>query len=576
MAHRKGFFYRFRIPFRILGILLVFALAAALGLFLAKLGPRKVSDSELAELNLSASQVAEIVAEAEDLDEQYDAIEKLRKPTEEDLALLRGAQDKLVEALDAAGGSNAEIRIALDKARQRFQNAMAEKLYEESQRLEVEIAGVSANDPKARIKLYTQAIALQEEINKDYAMSNRRDIGRQTRLERERGMLQAKPLYEKSIAAQEEAELAIEAQDWDAAGIALERAIDSQKTLNMEFRGLKYADLNRLSELEVDLVSLKSGRIYDRIKELEEAGDEALEAGNYRESAGVYVKAERLQQQLNRDFPGSRFASSQRVEDFQTLQETALGSELAKEIKTELGMLDKSLRGRNVWEASDQIQNLNQKIKQFSETYPRNTTITDEEKVKLQFLEFVQNDLALLQDRIYGQLILIPDSNDWHLLRTEVSQALFTSIMLSNPSRRKGELFPVDSITWDEAKDFCQKASWLLARPVRLPTQAEFSVSIGPLRYVNLDSVSWNQQNSGGVTHEVGTKEANAAGYHDLLGNVAEWLESDSLPGDSEGFLAGGSAETSIDALVDKPIEILNRRTRNRLNGFRIAVRIEE
>lgn len=575
MAHRKGFFYRFRIPFRIIGVILLFAAVLGFAYFLTLLGPREVSDDEFLDLNLTELQVSEIVADAEDLESQYDAIEKLRKPTESDLELLAQAQGKLEDAFEAAGGSNSEIRNALEKVQVRYQNGKALNLYEESLVFELQASGSSIKEAEKRIELYGRAIALQGRINEDFPLSNRRNIHRQTRLERERGMLMAKPLFDKSVAAQEEAEKAIEAQDWDAAGESLQRAIDFQKELNMEFRGLQFADLNRLSELEVDLVSLKSGRMYERIQELEKGGKEALEANQYRESAGAYLKAERLQQQLNQDFPGSRFSSPQRVEEFQALQETALGSELAKEIQTELKVLDQSLRDRKVWEASGQIQNLNQKIKQFTETYPRNLSISNEDRVKLQFLEFVQSDLALLQDRIYGQLILIPDSYEWHLFKTEVSQALYTSIMLSNPSRRRGELFPVDSITWDEAMEFCQKASWLLARPVRLPTESEFSVSIGSLRYVNLDEISWNQQNSGGVTHEIGTKNANAAGFHDLLGNVVEWLQSEGLPGDSEGYLAGGSAETSIDALVDKPVEILNRRTRNRLNGFRIAVMIE-
>lgn len=297
-----------------------------------------------------------------------------------------------------------------------------------------------------------------------------------------------------------------------------------------------------------------------------------LEKGAFREAASAYRRAERAQEQLNRQYPESRYAQSQKLEALQVLRQNALGSELAAEILMEMTALDAALLERRVWVAIDHIENLRLKMRQFTDTYPRNTAISKEDRLKIEFLQYIQDDIALLQERIYDQLLPVPGGDQWHLMKAEVSQALYSSIMLANPSRSKGELYPVDSITWDDAVEFCQKVSWLLGRPVRLPLKVEFQNAIGPLRYVDLNAVSWNQQNSGGVTHHVATKEPNEFGYHDLLGNVAEWLQSVEMADTAEGQLAGGNAETSIDKLVDKPITISSKRTRNRLHGFRIAV----
>jgi formylglycine-generating enzyme required for sulfatase activity len=105
--------------------------------------------------------------------------------------------------------------------------------------------------------------------------------------------------------------------------------------------------------------------------------------------------------------------------------------------------------------------------------------------------------------------------------RTEVTQAAYRRLMGINPSYFKGEDRPVETITWDEAKAYCEKAGG------RLPTGAEWEYAARGgttgARYGDVDAIAWHHGNSGRQTHPVGIKEPNRFGLYDMIGNVWEW-----------------------------------------------------
>jgi len=110
--------------------------------------------------------------------------------------------------------------------------------------------------------------------------------------------------------------------------------------------------------------------------------------------------------------------------------------------------------------------------------------------------------------------------------------------------------YPAISITRHAAEAYCAWLSAKTGRTYRLPTDAEWSraASLGlptadPLAPARLDALAWFRTNAGGATHAVASKEPDALGLHDLLGNAAEWV----VLADGSAVVRGGSYRDPVE-----------------------------
>ena len=557
-------------------LLLVIALCVLGGFWvLSQLGPKDVDFRNL-DFNVEPSDsIKAIQQESIELEAQFEEVLVLREPLLEDINLLKKALDKQEEYLAATTAVDSEGYNRQMNLEERYQNLAAASLRAASLDLESKAEALaSSRDYENATAKYREAYEQQKQINETFPLSLSYNVGRATRLQRQVLYFTAEPLLQRSLAFENEASLLIEAKEWGQAEESLQMAIDLQDKLNREYRGTNQASVSRLEGLRVKLVGIRSGQSYVEVQRVAELADERFALSENLEAAALYQEAARLQLQLNEAYRDSPYASSQRVAEYQRKSQTSESFELGLEIERKHDFMQELLSERRTFEAAEVIASLRRDVRQMQEAFPRSSLNDDDLQLKIRYLNLVQSDLGFIQDRIYGALLPIPEIEGWRMLRTEVPQVLYTLIMGTNPSRNKGDVCPVDSISWTDAKDFCERLSWILGQPVRLPTENEFREALGRLRYVVLEDHVWSAADADGVPQAVGTKEPFASGFYDLLGNTSEWLESiDRFEAEGARHI-GGHALDSRNSLFTVPLREAPRGERNRLTGFRIVVKI--
>ena len=153
-----------------------------------------------------------------------------------------------------------------------------------------------------------------------------------------------------------------------------------------------------------------------------------------------------------------------------------------------------------------------------------------------------EEELGRLEDE---KLHLVTFTKPFYIGKYEVTQSQYSALMDKNPSVFIGANNPVEMVSYNDAKAFCDKMNLkylnILPKGYKfdLPTEAqwEYACRAGTNTALNngknltkeegacpnLDEVAWYCENSGKTTHEAGQKKPNAWGIYDMHGNVWEW-----------------------------------------------------
>lgn len=178
---------------------------------------------------------------------------------------------------------------------------------------------------------------------------------------------------------------------------------------------------------------------------------------------------------------------------------------------------------------------------------------------------------------------------------------MWLEVMGNNPSEVKGINKPVETVSWWQALEYCNrlsekyglkpvynlsqkekgilkiiyldgeiveeaKANFKNTEGFRLPTEVEWewfskggqvAIEQGTFEYKysgsnNVDEVAWSVENSDCLTHDVELKKPNQLGLYDCSGNVWEWCYGmyDTAKSQEKRILRGGSWDDMMEACV--------------------------
>ena len=218
---------------------------------------------------------------------------------------------------------------------------------------------------------------------------------------------------------------------------------------------------------------------------------------------------------------------------------------------------------------ADKIENLKKSYNRFKIKSASITKSNKNKKLKPTF-----KDMVIVNGGKYKPSFFDEEREvfDIEVCKYQVTQDMWTEIMDTNPSEYKGNRIPVDTVSWWDALEYCNKlskkynlepvydlsqreervlrinqlggdseypnmADFRKTEGFRLPTALEWewfakggeiAIQDGTFDYKysgsdNINEVGWYKDNSASKPHDVGTKKPNQLGIYDCTGNLREW-----------------------------------------------------
>ncbi|MFN7341671.1 MAG: SUMF1/EgtB/PvdO family nonheme iron enzyme [Opitutia bacterium] len=518
---------------------------------------------------ISPEEIAALKAEVEEKERNFSTlVQRKARINEEDLAELEAAvtaQERLV----ALAGITAAETSRLDSLRTRLHVYRAERLRESSLQLEKDAeAARAAGNPDVAIAKLAEALSQERMIREKWMLSNLEDNGRIARIDIRLRRMQADPLWELGRKLERDAEAAARDGQLAEAERLLAESIDLERDYAMRFRDVRGTEVDRVERLLRKLETVRSTAAKGGLDEITRSAAAAETAREWTRAADLWAEAARGMEALIAAFPQSSHADRRLLVEFARRQSLALAMPEVERFRLGMEEVRAQLRKGDTAQADVLASAIAARLGVLLQKFPEAIPAADVDRRQLEVVRERSGTLALVRDAFVSQLVDLPGNPGRRILRTEVPQSLFVAVSGSNPSAKREPAFPVESLSYGEAEEFARRLGWLTGLRVRLPRQEEHLAAHGDLGRRLAPDEAWTIDTSDGRVRPVGTSRANAAGIHDLVGNVAEWLQADQAG--PSALVAGGDAQSAPPDGI--PLDLVGRGDTSRLRGFRVVV----
>ena len=528
---------------------------------------------------LSATQAEELRQRSLKLEAAFEE-QRLNKPliTDADIALLGEAVQAQEDYL-ASRGALASENARLEAIRRRYHVIQAERLRAVSTEAEDKSTALAKSDHAGAVRELRRAVEAERLIESRWIFSGYADVGKIARLDTRLRRLEAEPLKAQAQALEAQAEAAFAAGRLEEAVKTLGQAIETEQSFVEKYRDVLETEFGRVERLTNRQETMRSQPLQQQIGAAEQqaaaasaryaqATTNAEQEAQASAAAQAFERALNLQVQLMQEFPRSAWATQARKGAFEQKRNRWRSAGSLQDVATRAQAMAKHLRAGQASEALALARELRDKLTRVEAENPGVVPLDDPLRRQLEYIATHAATIQAISPKLDQLVAAIPGSGV-RLMKQEVSQGFYATVMGANPSASMRENLPVESVAYADAQAFCEALGWMCGRTVRLPTVAEYKTALGDLTQPPAAKTAWTFDNTDGVTaRPVGTSQPTGPGFYDLLGNVEEWAQAEG-PDDFASVVGGSVNWVPVSGL---PLRKALKREKSRTIGFRIVI----
>ncbi len=485
-----------------------------------------------------------------------------------DIELFDDAVKALEQYIDAEPGDIEQVR-RMEELRRRQHVIHAERLRAISKKAEASSRQEDAVEAGVAQRELIIALEAEKEIDQKWYFSGMVDKGKITQLDTRIRRLEAEPIWKKTRALEAQAEAFFKKQQLAEAEDCLKESIRLEADFTEKYRDVLNTEFNRVDKLNARLETIRSSPLQLVLETTQKQANEAEALNDWSKAANLWEDTLRQISKIINQYPLSAYADRKKETELVRRRNLARSHPEGEGIQAEAVEMRQLLQRGQIDSALTKARSLQTRMVKIEMNNPGAFAVDSPLVQEVEYITKHEGSMRVLLSLLDRLILPIPGEPNKRMLKHEVAQSLYSLVVGKNPSAVVRGTAPAESVSYDDAVQFCRQISWLTGRSVRLPRLAEIQLAAGNLSALPARAQAWTFDSTDGLTvMDVATSQPNSIGFYDILGNVEEWVES--APNTSVATVVGGNVNwVPTTGLPQRQIQ---KKERSRTLGFRFVI----